>query len=161
MIATLAPPHLRRSAGHAGRWQAYEIIEGELIVNPAPTVIISVVSPISTRILEAILCSSDGWGGLFLMPVDLYLGYHDIVQPDLVVIRTLRSASSALEASRVEGHPHRGRRSSFPSTRRMDLVRKMALYARSGVPEYWVADPEQRTLVVNSSQGEAYVDVAA
>jgi Uma2 family endonuclease len=46
-----------------------------------------------------------------------------------------------------------------PSTRGVDLVRKMALYARSGVPEYWVADPGPRILVINRLQGEDYVAV--
>jgi Uma2 family endonuclease len=35
----------------------------------------------------------------------------------------------------------------------------MALYARSGVPEYWVADPERRMLVINRLQAEDYVAV--
>jgi Uma2 family endonuclease len=41
----------------------------------------------------------------------------------------------------------------------IDLVRKMALYARSGVSEYWIADPERRTLVINRLQGEDYAAV--
>ena len=42
----------------------------------------------------------------------------------------------------------------------MDRVRKMALYARSGVSEYWIADPMERTLFVNLLQGKEYVPVA-
>jgi Uma2 family endonuclease len=44
-----------------------------------------------------------------------------------------------------------------PSTRGIDLVCKMALYARSGVPEYWIANPELRILVINILRGEDYV----
>ncbi len=47
-----------------------------------------------------------------------------------------------------------------PSSRQTDRVKKMALYARSGVLEYWIADPEQRTLVVNVLEGQTYVPVA-
>ena len=47
-----------------------------------------------------------------------------------------------------------------PSSRRDDRVRKMALYARSGVSEYWIADPIERTLVVNLLQGKEYAPVA-
>ena len=36
----------------------------------------------------------------------------------------------------------------------------MALYARSGVLEYWIADPEQRTLVLNVLEGQTYVPIA-
>ncbi len=47
-----------------------------------------------------------------------------------------------------------------PSSRQTDRVKKMALYARAGVPEYWIADPERRMLVINILQGEDYVPVA-
>jgi Uma2 family endonuclease len=47
-----------------------------------------------------------------------------------------------------------------PSSRSIDRVRKMALYARAGVPEYWIADPEQRAFVVYVLEGEDYVPVA-
>ena len=40
---------------------------------------------------------------------------------------------------------------------RIDLVRKSALYARCGVPEYWIADPDRRRLVVNILEGTEYV----
>ena len=46
-----------------------------------------------------------------------------------------------------------------PSSQQVDRVRKMALYARSGVPEYWIADPENRTLVIHVLAGEEYVAV--
>jgi Uma2 family endonuclease len=47
------------------------------------------------------------------------------------------------------------------STRSMDLGRKAALYARCGVPEYWVADREEQVLVRHarpSVNGYAAVD---
>jgi Uma2 family endonuclease len=44
-----------------------------------------------------------------------------------------------------------------PNTRRNDLIRKMALYAGSGVPEYWLADPDQKTFVLLLLEGDEYV----
>jgi Uma2 family endonuclease len=46
------------------------------------------------------------------------------------------------------------------TTRDMDLARKAILYARHGVPEYWVADREGQVLVRHSSPTEnGYADV--
>jgi len=39
------------------------------------------------------------------------------------------------------------------TTRAMDLGRKAALYARHGIPEYWVADRGTRTLVRHAAPG--------
>ena len=46
-----------------------------------------------------------------------------------------------------------------PSSRQSDRVKKMALYARAGVLEYWIADPGQRTLVINVLEGKTYVPI--
>ena len=50
------------------------------------------------------------------------------------------------------------------STRDMDLRRKPHVYARHGVPEYWVADRKAQNLVIHSSptaEGYARVEVIA
>ena len=134
-----------------------EVLEGELIVNPAPRrdhqEIVANLDWILQRFLRA-----SGSGRVYTHPVDLYLGRHDIVQPDLVVIRDARLGIYRPEGV-IDEPPDTVVEILSPSTRGIDLVRKMALYARSGVPEYWVADPERRMLVINRLQGEDYVAV--
>ena len=135
-----------------------EVLEGELLVNPAPRRDHQVVSANLDWILQRFLRSS-GAGWAFTHPVDLYLGRHDIVQPDLVVIRDARLGIYRPDGI-IEEPPDIVVEILSPSTRGIDLVRKMALYARSGVPEYWIADPDRRMLVINVLQGEDYVPVA-
>ncbi|MGH8906793.1 MAG: Uma2 family endonuclease [Egibacteraceae bacterium] len=45
---------------------------------------------------------------------------------------------------------------SSPSTRRTDLVRKLALYERFGIPEYWYADLDNDTIRVYRLHNGAY-----
>ncbi len=46
------------------------------------------------------------------------------------------------------------------TTREMDLGRKARLYARHGIPEYWVVDRETQAVVRHASPGvEGYADV--
>jgi Uma2 family endonuclease len=134
-----------------------EVLEGELIVNPAPRRDHQMISANLDWILQRYLRSS-GAGRVFTHPVDLNLGRHNIVQPDLVVIREQR-----LDIYRPEGiideAPDIVVEILSPSSRVIDLVRKMALYARSYVPEYWVADPERRILLINRLQGDDFVPI--
>ena len=157
MIATLRPLNYDDLQDMPDDGMRREVLEGELIVNPAPRRDHQVVSANLDWILQRYLRSSEA-GRVFTHPVDLYLGRHDIVQPDLVVIRNSRLGIYRPEGI-IDEPPDIVIEILSPSTRGVDLVRKMALYARSGVPEYWVADPEQRVLVINRLQGEDYVAV--
>lgn len=134
-----------------------EVIGGELIVNPAPRREHQEVVANLDWMLQTFLRARDV-GRAYTHPVDVYLGRHDIVQPDLVVIRQERLRIYQPEGVVTEP-PDVVIEILSPSTRGIDQVRKMALYARSGVPEYWIADPEQRRLILHCLEGEEYVAV--
>ena len=46
--------------------------------------------------------------------------------------------------------------SGDPDDRKQDLVTKRAEYARAQIPEYWIIDPQQRTITVLILQGTTY-----
>src|SRR3712207_609922 len=85
MIATLRPLTHDDLLDMPDDGKRREVLGGELLVNPAPRRDHQVVSANLDWILQRFLRSS-GAGRVFTHPVDLYLGRHDIVQPDLVVI---------------------------------------------------------------------------
>ena len=43
--------------------------------------------------------------------------------------------------------------------RKRDEVEKRAEYAQAGIPEYWIVDPENRSIVVLTLDGENYVEL--
>jgi Uma2 family endonuclease len=136
----------------------YEVIGGELLVNPAPRRDHQEVVANLDWILQRFLRAS-GTGRAYTHPVDIWLGPNDIVEPDIVVIR-----ESRLDSYRPEGvvrePPDLVVEVLSPSTRGTDQVRKMALYARCGVPEYWIADPDRRSLTIHLLKGGQYCSVA-
>jgi Uma2 family endonuclease len=91
-----------------------------------------------------------------MAPIDVRLTPFDIVQPDLIVL------SAGVERLRgdqqtVENAPNVVIEIISRGSGRTDRVRKMALYARSGVPEYWIVDPFERAITVNVLEGQRYV----
>ena len=132
--------------------QRYEVIGGELIVNPAPRRDHQEVVANLDWILQRFLRAS-GLGRVYTHPVDVSLGPNDIVQPDLVVIQASRLNIYQPEGV-VVAPPDIAVEIASPSTRGIDRIRKMALYAHSGVPEFWIADPERRTLEIYVLEGD-------
>ena len=158
MIATLRPLTYDDLRDMPDDGQRYEIIGGELIATPSPTANHQRVLLQLIRLLDAFVLNHGG-GELFFAPFDVHLGYHDIVEPDLLFI--------AADQGHVPGEHHTFDGSPVlvvevisPSSRQTDRVKKMALYVRSGVQEYWLADPERRVLVVNVLEGQTYVPVS-
>ena len=138
--------------------QRYEIIDGELIVTPVPTMGHQRVVGRLCRLLDDYARRVEG-GEVAFAPLAVRLGHFDAVEPDLVFLTAARPRVPNDENS-MDSAPELVVEFISPSSRRIDRVREMALYARSGVSEYWIADPMERILVVNLLQGKEYGQVA-
>ena len=158
MIATLRPLTYNDLRDMPDDGQRYEIIDGELIVTPAPTMGHQRVVGRLYRLLDDYARRVQG-GEVAFAPFDVRLGHFDAVEPDLVFLSATRPRVPNDESS-IDYAPDLVVEVISSSSRRVDRVRKMALYARSGVPEYWIADPMDRTLVVNLLEGKEYVPIA-
>ena len=125
-LATFPDDNLRR-----------EIIDGELLVTPAPG---RRHQEIVLELGHVLLHYSKVHGGEALVaPVDVRLSDVDVVQPDLVFIRADRIEDLG-EESFVGVPPDLVIEVSSATTRRDDLTRKKDLYKRYAVPEYWFVD---------------------
>ncbi|MGH8898762.1 MAG: Uma2 family endonuclease [Egibacteraceae bacterium] len=115
-----------------------ELIDGELIVSPAPRLRHQrVVMQLAGRLW---LYSQNHGGEAFPAPTDVYFTHEDVVEPDVLFIRP--EHSDRLEEKFVRSAPDVVVEVSSPSTPRLELVRKRDLYERHGVPEYWYVDLE-------------------
>ena len=83
-----------------------------------------------------------GRGEVFNAPTDVELSRIDIVVPDLLVI--LNERASTMGPGRVFGAPNLVVEILSPSTSDKDQRLKFDLYQKSGVPEYWIVDPDNR-----------------
>jgi Uma2 family endonuclease len=137
--------------------QRYESIDGELIVTPAPTIKHQRVLRSLIRVLGAFAYKT-GRGELVLPPFDVVLGHYNIVKPDLLLIAS-EPGHILGDHNKFEGPPNLVVEVSSPISLRIELVRKSALYARCGVPEYWIADPERQRMVIYYLQDNQYVPI--
>jgi Uma2 family endonuclease len=130
----------------------YEIIEGELYEMPAPS---WAHATVITNLISALIPLVMGLGGRWrTAPLDVFFQGADPVQPDIVV---LLPESQARPTERgVEGPPDLLIEVLSPSNRGHDLLLKRSLYARAGVREYWLVDPEARTVEILALDRDAF-----
>lgn len=117
----------------------YEVIGGDLYVSPSPT---SMHQTISRRLMYRLMTvlEQTGHAVVFNAPMDLILGDTTIVQPDLIIVSASRK--HIISERGIEGVPDVVVEILSPSTRANDVILKRGAYARCGIPEYWVVDPE-------------------
>jgi len=154
MVAALRPLTCDDLLDMPDDGQRYEIIDGELIVTPAPAIKHQRVHRALSKIL-GLFTYKTGRGELILPPCDLVLGHYNIVRPDLLLVAS-RQREIPQDHNRFEGPPDLVVEVSSPSSLRIELVRKSALFARCGVPEYWIADPDRRRMVINILKDKEY-----
>ncbi len=123
----------------------YEIVDGVLYMTPAPSSWHQeAVSRFNYYLLTHVTFA--GAGKAFIAPFDVELAPNNVVQPDALVI--LQEHLDRVTDSRVVGSPDLVVEVASPSTAIYDRREKCTMYARAGVPEYWVADPATRTIEV-------------
>lgn len=131
-----------------------ELVDGVLVVTPAPGVPHQVV----VANLVRLLLDTHVDGTVVLpAPVDWVPEGTTVLQPDVVVVERAEAGEARL--TRV---PLLVVEVLSPSTRSYDLGMKRLAYARRRVPVYWVVDPTPPvTLTVFHLEGDAFVEVAA
>jgi len=111
----------------------HELLDGMLVVTPAPGGPHQVVVGALSRMLHA---RRPPGTAVLTAPIDLVLSPHTVLQPDVVVVE----AAEALEA-RLTRLPVLVAEVLSTSTRTYDLGSKMLAYAAAGIRWYWVVDP--------------------
>lgn len=94
---------------------------------------------------------------VYAAPFDVRLPFENekdediktVVQPDIVVV----CDKSKLDDRGCKGAPDLIIEITSPTTSRLDVKDKFNLYERAGVKEYWIADPNGKTVMV-FKQGE-------
>lgn len=128
----------------------YEILDGDVVVTPSPLIRHQDVSQNLFLILRAHV-SKHRLGRVYYAPVDVILHRNTVVVPDLVFVTTPRA--SIVTERAVEGPPDLLVEVLSPSTARRDRGIKARLYARFGVPHYWMVDPRAQTLTMYEARG--------
>jgi Uma2 family endonuclease len=139
----------------------YEIHDGELCEMAAPTPPHQIVSANLFMILRAHV-SARGLGLVLYAPLDVILSdlpsETTILQPDIIFLDSERRG--LISGRAIEGPPTLAVEILSPSTAHLDRTRKRELYARYGVPYYWLVDVSARDIEVGVLRSGAYVVAA-
>ena len=126
-----------------------ELIAGEIFMAPAPTRWHQNVAGNLYELLAPHARTRGrgdaSWGTVWIAPLDVHLPSGDIVQPDLIFVRT---ENWEILQDWIRGTPDLLIEIVSPSNAERDRIVKRALYARNGVSEYWIVDPDVRTVEV-------------
>ena len=130
-----------------------ELVDGCLEFLPMPTPSHQRLSRYLVRRLEDVV-EAQSLGEVLSAPCPVRLWKGRVREPDVFFVRSER---------RVEADkPPNGADlvieiiSPGPANRERDLVKKRADYARAGVAEYWIVDPEERRVTVLCLKGKNY-----
>jgi Uma2 family endonuclease len=146
MMQICAPPITRYDYEQMPEGPPYfQVIEGELVMSPSPNTfhqhIILNLAVICRRHFE-----TQPVGEVFLAPLDVFLSEINIFQPDLLLIS--RERLSLLTKQGIEGAPDVVVEILSAGTARYDRSVKRKVYARTGVQELWLVDPETKQMQV-------------
>ncbi len=134
----------------------YEIINGERYMVPSPITYHQRILLRLGRIISEFV-EREMTGEIFISPCDVVLSDENIVQPDILYIS--KNREKIITKKNIKGAPDLLIEILSRGTRKRDKIEKKKLYAKSGVTEYWVVDPDSKTLEVMISGKRGYTTV--
>lgn len=123
----------------------YELIGGKLILVPAPkTFHQELVGELYSAIKEYV--RNNNLGKVLIAPVDVLLSETEKPQPDIMFISKERL--DIITEMNVQGAPDLVVEILSPSTGKYDRTAKSKMYYKHGVKEYWIVDPDHKTIEI-------------
>ena len=123
----------------------YELMEGEFYMVPSPGWSHQTILKKLFLILDDYV-TSQRLGETRFAPLDVVLSEEDVVQPDILFISKERSY--IITERNIQGAPDLVIEILSPGTAERDRGLKQKLYAKYGIGEYWMVDPEERSIEV-------------
>jgi Uma2 family endonuclease len=132
----------------------YELYDGEVFVVPAP---IPRHQLVQMRLAEWLGKYAASVGGFAVdAPIDIVFSEYDVLQPDVVFFQPDRAHLVDLDHA-IRHAPDLCIEILSPSTEATDRGRKLQVFARYGVPEYWIVDPVAEAIEVHRLEASGYV----
>ncbi|MBE7447173.1 MAG: Uma2 family endonuclease [Planctomycetia bacterium] len=124
----------------------YELIGGELIMmTPSPIPYHQWISKNIEYEIERFVREKN-LGKVFDAPCDVYFDDENVIQPDILFVSEERT--HIIGKTHIQGAPDLAVEILSESTAYTDLMKKKRLYARFGVKEYWIVDPDGKTIEI-------------
>ena len=133
-----------------------ELLHGELVMFTTPPIY-------HQEVLGSLLAKLAAFereyhpGQFYPVLTDVVLSDRDVVKPDILFVSNERS--HILTRENVRGAPDLVVEIISPATAERDRTVKLDLYARHGVKEYWIVDPDVKTVTV-LLRGESRFEVS-
>jgi Uma2 family endonuclease len=130
----------------------YELIDGTLLVSPAPSALHQIVAANMFRLLDG---AAPGDRAVLFAPVAWQPDGRTSVEPDLLVIAKDRIAPHG-----ITGAPEVVVEILSPSSGRFDRTVKFSRYAEGGAAQYWIVDPAVPSVEIYDLRENGYLLVA-
>lgn len=123
----------------------YQLIGGELIMTPSPVPYHQIISrKIGFELVKFV--EERKLGEVIYAPMDVYLSETETYQPDIIFISKERL--NIIGEKKIEAAPDLVIEILSESTAYYDLKHKKRIYESSGVKEYWIVDPMEKSIEV-------------
>ena len=136
--------------------ERWELLRGELFMVPSPSFAHQKIAGRVFSLLD-IFVDEKALGDVIIAPFDVVLSPTNVLQADILFVSN--SQRSIITDANAQGAPALVIEIISPSSGTRDRETKRNIYAEHGVGEYWIVDPDTRTVSVMTLEGKDFREV--